>query len=77
MRGNMEMLTAEQYALLQKAEEYELKAREEADLFTKKALEAVAGKGHSGKGPERKSRVLIIWVGDGPNRPCRPCHRPA
>jgi hypothetical protein len=36
------MSTAEEYALLQKAEEYERKAREEPDLFTKKALEAVA-----------------------------------
>jgi hypothetical protein len=36
------MPTAEQHALTQKAEEYEQKAREETDLFTKKALEAVA-----------------------------------
>jgi ribosomal protein L18E len=36
------MPTAEQHALTQKAEEYEQKAREETDPFTKKALEAVA-----------------------------------
>jgi hypothetical protein len=36
------MPTAEQHALIQKAEEYERKAKEELDLFTKRALEAVA-----------------------------------
>jgi hypothetical protein len=36
------MLTAEEQALIQKAEEYERKAQEAPDLFTKKALEAVA-----------------------------------
>jgi hypothetical protein len=36
------MPTAEYHALIQKAEEYERKAQEETDLFTKKALEAVA-----------------------------------
>jgi hypothetical protein len=36
------MPTAEHHALIQKAEEYERKAQEETDLFTKKALEAVA-----------------------------------
>ena len=40
--GGTLMPTAEQHALTQKAEEYEQKAREETDLFTKKALEAVA-----------------------------------
>jgi hypothetical protein len=36
------MPTGERYVLLQKAEEYERKAQEETDLFTKKALDAVA-----------------------------------
>jgi hypothetical protein len=36
------MPTAEEHALIQKAQEYERKAQEELDLFTKKALEAVA-----------------------------------
>jgi hypothetical protein len=36
------MPTAEQYALLRKAEEYERKAKGEADTLTKRALEAVA-----------------------------------
>jgi hypothetical protein len=40
--GIEKMPTAEQHALIQKAEEYERKAQEELDLFTKKALEAVA-----------------------------------
>jgi hypothetical protein len=38
--------TAERYALLRKAEEYERKAKEEADPLTKRALEAVAREYH-------------------------------
>jgi hypothetical protein len=38
--------TAEQYALLRKAEEYERKAKEETDPLTKRALEAVAREYH-------------------------------
>jgi hypothetical protein len=36
------MQNAEYYALLQKADEYALKAEQEADLLTKRALEAVS-----------------------------------